>query len=261
MLTLTAERGDVAIRTDVNQTFILSAEPAATLANWKQLLFPMPVTSFNTRTGAVTLLLADVTAALGFTPVNKAGDTMTGALNITNSLNGLNVLDLLTQSAGQGIRLTAQSTVMLLEMLVSGAPALAFKVDAGSTTPMVIIKKDLNDEFIAKILGGSGGRNWGLLIDISASGIYGESFLRLKQSGVTVFDFLANGLVALGVSVADLSGTGKVHMGGDSFRLNESRSPASNATGKAGEHCWDANYIYICTATDTWKRAALTGGY
>lgn len=39
------------------------------------------VTSFNTRTGAVTLTTADVTTALGYTPVNKAGDTLTGVLN------------------------------------------------------------------------------------------------------------------------------------------------------------------------------------
>src|SRR5260370_997184 len=88
MLALVAERGDMAIRTDLNQTFVLSTEPAATLANWKQLLFPAPVTSFNTRTGPVTLLLADVTAALGFTPVNNAGDSMTGPLSITQSAGG-----------------------------------------------------------------------------------------------------------------------------------------------------------------------------
>jgi hypothetical protein len=35
----------------------------------------------------------------------------------------------------------------------------------------------------------------------------------------------------------------------------------ANSTGSAGQICWDANYIYVCTATDTWKRVALTGGY
>jgi hypothetical protein len=36
---------------------------------------------------------------------------------------------------------------------------------------------------------------------------------------------------------------------------------ASNATGTVGQICWDANYIYVCTATNTWKRSPLTGGY
>lgn len=33
---------------------------------------------------------------------------------------------------------------------------------------------------------------------------------------------------------------------------------SSSATGIKGSICWDANYIYICTATNTWKQAALT---
>jgi len=34
--------------------------------------------------------------------------------------------------------------------------------------------------------------------------------------------------------------------------------PASaSATGSAGQIAWDANYIYVCTATNTWKRVAI----
>jgi len=42
------------------------------------------VQTFNSRTGAVTLTSGDVTGALTYTPVNKAGDTMTGTLNGTD---------------------------------------------------------------------------------------------------------------------------------------------------------------------------------
>ncbi|MCC6797706.1 MAG: hypothetical protein IT366_21515 [Candidatus Hydrogenedentes bacterium] len=41
----------------------------------------------------------------------------------------------------------------------------------------------------------------------------------------------------------------------------ETSSPTSGGTGTAGMFTWDANYLYICTATDTWKRVAITGGY
>lgn len=40
MLALTAQEGDVAIRTDLNKTFILKQSPASTLANWEELLMP-----------------------------------------------------------------------------------------------------------------------------------------------------------------------------------------------------------------------------
>ncbi len=40
MLALTAQIGDVAVRTDVNKSFILTATPASTLGNWQELLTP-----------------------------------------------------------------------------------------------------------------------------------------------------------------------------------------------------------------------------
>jgi hypothetical protein len=49
--------------------------------------------------------------------------------------------------------------------------------------------------------------------------------------------------------------------GGNYVRVTTSQSPASNGTGTAGDIAWDTSYLYICTATDTWKRVALTGGY
>jgi len=61
MLALTVEPGDVAVRTDVNKTFILTASPATTLANWQEMLAPTAaVSSVAGRTGAVTLVKADV---------------------------------------------------------------------------------------------------------------------------------------------------------------------------------------------------------
>lgn len=66
MLALVVEKGDVAVRTDLSKTFILSSEPASTLANWQELVSPTsPVQSFNTRVGAVTLTELDVTDVLG----------------------------------------------------------------------------------------------------------------------------------------------------------------------------------------------------
>lgn len=61
MLALTVEVGDIAVRTDVNKTFILRAAGASTLANWQELLTPTsPVQSVAGKTGAVTLTSADV---------------------------------------------------------------------------------------------------------------------------------------------------------------------------------------------------------
>jgi len=60
----TAEKGDVAVRTDLNKSFILTADPYSTLGNWQELLTPTDaVLSVNGLTGAVTLVASDVGAA------------------------------------------------------------------------------------------------------------------------------------------------------------------------------------------------------
>ena len=56
MLALPAHQGDLALRTDLSQTFVLSSNSPATLADWKQLLQPASaVSSVNSLTGAVNL--------------------------------------------------------------------------------------------------------------------------------------------------------------------------------------------------------------
>jgi hypothetical protein len=64
MLALTAQRGDIAIRTDLNRSFALAAEPASTLGNWLELRTPTDaVLSVAGQTGVVTLTPGDVGAA------------------------------------------------------------------------------------------------------------------------------------------------------------------------------------------------------
>lgn len=61
MLVLSAQVGDVAIRTDVNRSYILQTTPASTLDNWKELLTPTDsVLSVNGKTGTVVLSGSDI---------------------------------------------------------------------------------------------------------------------------------------------------------------------------------------------------------
>ena len=61
MLALSAQVGDVAIRTDVNRSYILQTIPASTLDNWKELLTPTDsVLSVNGKTGTVVLSGSDI---------------------------------------------------------------------------------------------------------------------------------------------------------------------------------------------------------
>lgn len=83
MLALTAQVGDVAIRTDVHKSFILQITPATAAANWKELLTPTDsVLSVNGKTGTVVLSGADILST--FTQASTRENLTTGeALNVS----------------------------------------------------------------------------------------------------------------------------------------------------------------------------------
>jgi hypothetical protein len=68
----------------------------------------------------------------------------------------------------------------------------------------------------------------------------------------------ANGKIGIGTTNPTIGGTGKLHMAADTVRLDTARTPASaSASGNAGEICWDSSYVYVCVATNTWKRSPI----
>lgn len=71
MLALTAQRGDIAIRTDTSETYVLSTDSPATLADWKEIISHGNVTSVAGRQGAVVLTKADV----GLSNVDNTADS------------------------------------------------------------------------------------------------------------------------------------------------------------------------------------------
>jgi len=61
------------------------------------------------------------------------------------------------------------------------------------------------------------------------------------------------------VGTSSDSGGALLQINDDRIRIATAKTPASATdTGTAGEVCWDANYIYVCTATNTWKRSAIS---
>ncbi len=50
----------------------------------------------------------------------------------------------------------------------------------------------------------------------------------------------------------------KLDVYGDKIRIRTSKTPSSATdVGVTGDVCWDSGYIYVATATNTWKRAAI----
>ena len=74
---------------------------------------------------------------------------------------------------------------------------------------------------------------------------------------VMTFKYDAYGAPKVGIGTT--SPTEVLDIDADAIRLRDSQTPASaTATGTAGMICWDTNYVYVCVATNTWKRSALS---
>ena len=101
---------------------------------------------------------------------------------------------------------------------------------------------------------GIGTTSPGSALEINAAAATSPFIAKINTAEVARVD--SSGRLLVGAS-AD-SGGARLQVNGDRIRVATAKTPASAAdTGTAGEICWDADYIYVCTATNTWKRSAI----
>lgn len=115
MLALTAEIGDVCVRTDLNKSFILKTAGASTLANWQELLTPTDaVESVNGKTGTVSLTASDVGALASTTSYVSSVNGSSGAISNVAKTNVDNSF-----TTGQTITRSDSGAILSLESAAS----------------------------------------------------------------------------------------------------------------------------------------------
>ena len=127
MLALSAQKGDIAIRSDLNKSYVLQTTPASTLANWKELLTPTDtVLSVNGQTGAVELTASDVKALPSSTKY-AASSEVGGAATSANKVNS-NLIVKLNSGATEDTNLftfngSAAKTINITPSAIGAAPS------------------------------------------------------------------------------------------------------------------------------------------
>lgn len=53
----------------------------------------------------------------------------------------------------------------------------------------------------------------------------------------------------------------RIIVGANAVNISTSQSPTSSGTGNAGDIAWDSNYLYLCYASNSWGRVAITKSY
>jgi hypothetical protein len=102
---------------------------------------------------------------------------------------------------------------------------------------------DNGDLHVAGWIRPSSSLTWGIVCS-------GDALL-LAKSGVT------NGIIVYGSATGNYV-TGDGSIAGSTWSIIGSKTPANaTAAGTTGMICWDASYVYVCTATNTWKRAGI----
>ena len=148
MLALSAQKGDICIRTDLAKSFILAAAPASSVDNWKWLKTPdCKVLSVNSKTGAVTLTAADVGAVPTARKVNgkalsaditlTAADVSARAANWTPSAADVGAVPTTRKVNGKALSadITLAAADVAAEALLKNAAAKTTLVDA-DTLPL-----------------------------------------------------------------------------------------------------------------------------
>lgn len=155
MLALDAQQGDVAIRTDESKTYILSKEPASTLANWIELLFPVSVVSVNGKTGIVILTGDDINVDVGTSAEDPQVVTLNEALK--SIINAINKLSSVVQTSRHILNISSNNSYEIdLSSLVSSGYQLritAFSATNNADGKHVEVDWEFNNNKITVYIG------------------------------------------------------------------------------------------------------------
>ena len=171
----------------------------------------------------------------------------TNTINETTAASGVTIDGVVLKDSG----ITATGTAATGPLTVTGAASVSGVITASDDIVLGAAK--------AIQMAGAGSASDSIWISASdlmfLNNANAGGNLQLQTQGTTVLQLDAAGSASF---------TGALDVGGDvtlsagDLIITTSTTPASAAAaGVVGTIAWDASYMYVCTATNTWKRVAI----
>lgn len=236
MLALTAEVGDIAVRSDLNKSFILKTDGANILANWQELLTPTDsVLSVNNKTGAVSLTYSDVGAEPTISTKNTAFNKNYGTTSTDVKMNGVQAVGSIDEIARID-HIHPTDTSRAASSHAHGNITTDGKI--GSTADLII--KTTTSGVLTTLAAGSAGQflahngAWATPVDTTYTAgngltLTGTDFNVVSASGTAgSVGTLSVTADSVGVSLGTTSTTACV---GNDSRLSDARTPTSHIHG------------------------------
>ena len=233
----------------------LSSNPISTTGN---------ITGGNLNTGGRVSATGNVTGAFLF----GNGSGMTGLVTGLTAGSGIslsgstgNVTITATGGGGGGTSISNGTSNVSIDSsggnitMGVGGNANLFTIATNTSTPVSALGGYFGNIFCGKLVGANptGGQYRGINAAVQINGNASTS-CELGGFGTTIIQGGTTQLTMTG-SIIDVGG-------GLSLTTNPLRrtlqTTTAGAAGTTGDIRWDANYIYVCTATNTWKRVALS---
>lgn len=195
--------------------------------------------SVNAGTGAVTVTNSGVTGLTAGSGISLSGSTgnvtitATGGGGGTNIQNGTSSVSIPSTNGNIFFNVNGTQRMLMTDLGVGFG---------GTQLNSGMIIGDAGNSHILQVWG-----NTTLATNAGTRVNFGSSYLT-AAGGMTVAG------AAQFNSSTGLAGTTTV----TGVFLQNLSTKQNNSTGSIGQIAWDANYIYVCTATNTWKRVALS---
>jgi len=184
--------------------------------------------------------------------------------NLTGTQFNVPVLTATQLLSAEGITYTADQLVQ-----ITGDQVITGTLTLQDSTPLILGSNSNNEIDISTLLfqikSNSPNQNFEIST-LAGSTQFPALFINASSKYVGIF----NGNPQYGLDVTGtINATGNAILGGaitaggtisgTALKITTSATPAtSSSTGVTGQIEWDSSYVYVCVATNTWKRAALS---